>query len=339
MQIQHPTGYFFGTAPDGHTAHVFEIAGKSGLKMRVSSYGAAILSLEVPLSGDETLDVVLGFDSLEDYVESINLPAPPYFGAAIGRWAGRIHKGIFSLNGRSYRLDVNNNGHTLHGGKKGFSQLVWDLKYIDDHSITFAHQSPDGAEGFPGNVRSEVTYTLTSDNELIVEFDASSSVHTIVNLTQHSYFNLEGHTGDVTNQILQVASDKLLETLDMIPTGKFLEAASTHFDYRNPAPVPRSIDATFVLSAQASPAAILYSPATNLQLEVFTNQPAVHIYVGGDCFGKIKGKDQVEYHPHSGICFETQNFPDAPNHKHFPDPVLYPGRPYRHKTIYKFSNR
>ncbi len=332
-------GRYFGRTPDGQDVHLYEVSDRHGLSMAVCSYGAAIVSLEVPDASGRKLDVVLGFDNVEDYVRSIDLPAPPHFGAAIGRWAGRINKGIFNLNGTRYHLRPNNNGHSLHGGRYGFSQRVWKLADYDaGRYITFHLDSPDGDEDFPGRVEAKVRYELDALS-LIVRFEAFAHEDTIVNMTQHSYFNLDGHTGNVLTQKLSVRSDALLETREMIPTGKVSAAEDTHYDHRALRPVPDRIDATFVLNREAGPAARLQSDSSGLALEVFTNQPAVHIYVGGDCFGLIPGKNGASYHRHSGICFETQNFPDAPNHAHFPSPVLRKGQTYAHETIYQFHNK
>jgi aldose 1-epimerase len=337
MEIKNPT--FFGFAPDGEKAEKYRLRNGNGAEMSVINYGATITSLIIP-TDQGLIDVVLGFDSVEDYVSSINLPAPPHFGAAIGRWAGRINKGKFSLNGKDYELRQNNGGHSLHGGRFGFSQSVWDLKQIateDNPSITFSYFSPDGDENFPGNLNVEVTYTLSEENELVVDYWAQADDDTIVNLTQHSYFNLDGHKGSIADQDLYINAGQLLETNGMIPTGEFLDAPETPFDFREAKRCPQNVDATFVLKKNRQPAAILSSSRTNLKMTVTTDQPAVHIYVGGDCFGKIKGKDGAEYHPLSGICFETQNFPDAPNHPNFPNPILKKGDEYKQKTIFKFE--
>ena len=198
--------------------------------------------------------------------------------------------------------------------------------------------SPSNEENFPGQLTTQVTYTLTKENELKVDMMAISNRDTIINLTQHTYFNLDGHSEGVVNQELFVNANKTLETnIDNIPTGKFFEIARSPFDFSLPKECPTKIDNTFVLNDNLKEAAILFSKKNSLKMSVFTNQPAVHIYVGGNCFNQIRGKENASYHPLSGICFEAQNFPDAPNHEHFPNPVLKKGESYNHKTIFKFE--
>ncbi len=329
-------GRYFGRTPEGQDVQLLEVQAPDGLKMTACTYGAAIASLEVPIGHGRYLDVVLGFENVEDYVRSIDLPAPPHFGAVIGRWAGRINKGIFTFKGHEYRLRPNNNGHSLHGGRYGFSQRVWSIsRYEPDHLIEFRLDSPDGDENFPGQLEAIARYEIEGLS-LKVTMEAYAHADTIVNMTQHSYFNLDGHDADVTCQKLFVRSDALLETRDMIPTGRINAAEDTPFDHREFRQVPDEVDATFILNREPGPAATLQG-TSGILLNVFTNQPAVHIYVGGDCFGLIPGKDKVAYHWHSGICFETQNYPDAPNHPHFPSPVLAAGHTYRNETIYKFE--
>jgi aldose 1-epimerase len=198
--------------------------------------------------------------------------------------------------------------------------------------------SQDNEEHFPGQLSTQVTYTLTEENELNVEMQAKTTEDTIINLTQHSYFNLDGHSEDIMNQELVVNSSKTLETnIENIPTGRFFEIARSPFDFSAPKKCPTKIDNTFVLNDNENVSAILISKKNNLKMSVFTNQPAVHIYVGGNCFNQIKGKENASYHPLSGICFETQNFPDAPNHAHFPNPILKKDETYIHNTTFKFE--
>jgi len=331
----------FGVMPDGTPIHSYTLANGSGMVFNTIEYGAAITSLKVPLKNGEVADVVLGFDTIEDYLESIDLPAPPHFGAAVGRWAGRINKGSFSLDGRNYQLTQNSGGHSLHGGRFGFSQVVWDVERInseEDPSITFSYFSKDGDENFPGDLNVEVTYTLSEDNELIVDFWAEAAEDTIINMTQHSYFNLDGHESSISDQELLINANKTLETIGMIPTGKILSIENTELDFTSPKKCPQKIDASFVLNKPAQIDASLSSKRNNLKMTVSTTQPSVHIYVGGDLFGKLKGKGGAAYHPLSGICFETQNFPDAPNHPGFPNPILRKGETYKHRTTYQFHH-
>ncbi len=338
--MEDPIKNDFGIMPDGRKISSYTLQNGNGMQMTVINYGATITSLKFPVQG-RVLDVVLGFDNLDAYLNSIDLPAPPHFGAAIGRWAGRINKGKFSLNGQDYQLNLNNGGHSLHGGRFGFSQSVWEVKALYnevDPSIIFSYSSLDGDEQFPGKLEVEVSYILSEDNELIIKYWAQAADDTIINMTQHSYFNLDGHKGTISEQLLTINADQLLETEGMIPTGKFLPISETPFDFRSDQKCPHNIDASFVLGKSKKPAARLRSEQSGLQLTVTTDQPSVHIYVGGDCFGKIKGKESAAYHPLSGICFETQNFPDAPNHPHFPNAVLKKDETYKQHTIFKFEH-
>jgi aldose 1-epimerase len=331
----------FGVLPNGQEVYVYEISNTKGMSLKVMDYGATLVALKKALKNGEVIDVVLGFDSLNDYVNSYSLPSAPYFGTTIGRYAGRIAQARFELNGTEISLQPNNNGNTLHGGVEGFSQKVWQLKQLTtgtNPSITLSYVSADGEESFPGELQVEVTYLLTEENELVIEYKGLSTKDTVVNLTHHSYFNLDGQYASVLDQDLQIKASQFLETEDMIPTGKLLPTTNSSFDFRNSKSCPISIDTTFVLDTKEAQVASLLSKKNNLKMLVFTNQPAVHIYVGGNCFNQIIGKEGARYRSQSGICFETQNFPDAPNHAHFPSAVLKQGEIYFQKTIYQFQS-
>lgn len=331
----------FGVLPNGKEVFSYTLSNGRGLEATFINYGATITSLKVG-NENETTDVVLGFDNIQNYIESFGLPSGPYFGSIIGRYAGRISQAEFTLNDYTYTLNANNNGNTLHGGLSGFGRAYWVMKKIqggERPSIVFTYTSPDGEENFPGNLTVEVEYILTPENELLVNYTAVTDKTTVLNLTQHSYFNLAGHSQTLEGQQVQVFSDKVVEVnADAIPTGNFTETAGTDFDFAQPGDCPRSIDKSFVLLQDYNRlAAKLYSPANGLEMEVYTNQPSVHIYVGGNCFGQLKGKEEAEYHTYSGICFETQHYPDAPNHAHFPTTVLNPGETYTQKTKFAFK--
>jgi aldose 1-epimerase len=332
----------FGLMPDGAIIDSFELTNSKGAKLKVINYGATVTSLKIPLKNGSIVDVVLGFDTLENYLMSFDLESAPYMGAAIGRYAGRINNSTFSLNGEVVLLNKNNNAHTLHGGTKGFSQEVWKLKKITNGknpSVTLTHFSPDGDENYPGDLSVDLIYTLSEENELIVEYVATTSEDTVVNLTHHSYFNLDGHMSDIKDQDLTVNSVRVLDTTkENIPTGWFFNVCNCPFDFTTFQKCPQKIDSTYVLNKKEEFAASLFNKKNNLRLSVYTNQPSVHLYVGGNCFNAIKGKEGADYHSLSGICFETQNFPDAPNHEHFPSSILRKGEIYFHKTIYKFQS-
>ena len=333
---------FFGYMPNGAEVNSCELTNKRGMQLKVVTFGATITSLKIPLKNGSFIDVVLGFDTLEAYLNSFNINSAPYFGATVGRYAGRINNSTFRLNGKSIDLNSNNNGHSLHGGNIGFSQKQWEIKNVNEGenpSITLSYFSPDGEENYPGDLSVNLTYTLSDQNELIIEYDATTSEDTVINLTHHSYFNLDGHNSTILEQDLSINSKKILETNEhSIPTGQFLNLENNPFNFNQAKKCPQTIDTTFVLNDGEKFSASLFNPKNNLEMLVSTNQPAVHIYVGGNCFNSIKGKENADYNHLSGICFETQNFPDAPNHDHFPNAVLRKGEVYLHKTMYKFQN-
>lgn len=330
----------FGILPDGKEVLCYVLKNKNGVELSVINYGATIKSLKIPTNINEKIDVVLGFETLVDYLKSYDLPSPPYFGTMVGRFAGRINNAEFTLNGKQISLNKNHGKHNIHGGNLGFGRKFWRVMMINfenNPSITLEYTSLDNEENFPGELNAKVTYTLTENNELQVRYSAKSTKDTIVNLTQHSYFNLDGHLEDMKNQKLIIHSDKILETnKDLIPTGKFTNLKNHDFDFSSAKSCPISIDNTFVLKDEN--AAILISKKNKLKMTVTTSQPAVHIYVGGNCFDHIKGKENSSYHSQSGICFETQNFPDAPNHTNFPASILRKGEEYSHQTTFKFEN-
>ncbi len=349
MEIKHKSHFqetsnskSFGFMPDNEEIFSFELSNKNGMKVQIINYGATVTSLEIPTSEGKLVDVVLGFDSLSSYLESYFLPSAPYFGTTVGRYAGRINKGSFTLNGKTYELTKNNNGNSLHGGNTGFGKKVWNVTNLtsgENPSITFSLLSENLDENYPGELHVDLTYTLTEENELNLTYKAVSTEDTVINLTHHSYFNLDGHNSTVLDQQIFIDAEKMLETnQENIPTGKFTDLTNHDFDFRIQKNCPASIDNSFVINQTNNVAAVLFSSKNNLKMSVYTNQPSVHIYVGGNCFDVLKGKNDAVYHKTSGICFETQNFPDAPNQSHFPNSVLKKGEEYRQQTVYKFEN-
>lgn len=332
----------FGLMPDNEEIFSFELINQNGMKVQLINYGATVTSLQIPLKDKKPVDVVLGFDNLQAYLESYNLPSAPYFGTTIGRYAGRIHNGTFTLNDKKFQLDGNNNGNTLHGGPMGFGRKVWSVINAaegENSSITFSLLSEDLDENFPGEMQVDLKYTLTEENELKLEYSATSTEDTVINLTHHSYFNLDGHESTVLDQQMFIKSAKMLETdANNIPTGNYTDLSNHDFDFRTPKNCPFPIDNSFVVNSKTEIVAQLISTKNNLRMNVYTDQPSVHIYVGGNCFGKLKAKEHVDYHAQSGICFETQNFPDAPNEPHFPNSVLKKGETYKQKTLYRFES-
>ncbi len=332
----------FGTMPNGESVYSHELINKNGIEVKIINYGATINSIKIPLKTGKIIDVVLGLDTLEDYIKSYEIGGSPYYGATIGRYSGRINQGSFTLNNKKYLLEKNQNNHTLHGGNIGLSQRIWEVVKITEGinpSIKMTYFSPNMEGGFPGDLTVVLTYTLTENNELSIEYKATTSEDTIINLTNHSYFNLEGHNGTVANQDLYINSKSILDTNEEnIPTGLVLDINNSHFDFSTVKKCPIKIDTSFVLNKNNEVAASLYSESSNLKMLVYTDQPSVHIYVGGKCDEQLIGKEKSKYQTNSGICFETQNFPDAPNHGHFPNSVLKKDETYLQKTIYKFEN-
>ncbi len=326
----------FGFDENGNEFFIYTVSNKNGMKLYASDYGATVTSLQIPDQSGELIDVVLGFDALQDYIDSFRLPSAPYLGATVGRYAGRIANAAFVLNRRKINLNKNNGDNALHGGVKGFSQAQWKCSNAGN-SLVFTHTSVDGDENYPGELQIKLTYTLSDNNEFIVEYEATTNEDTVLNLTHHSYFNLDGHTAAVTGQQLSINANHFLETdSGNIPTGNFIKVGHTDFDFRTAKNCPESIDNTFVLNK--GNAATLVSTKNNLKMEVHTDQPGLHVYVGGNCFNTVMGKQNAVYHSLSGICFETQNYPDAPNHDNFPNAILRKGERYHHRTIYHFKN-
>lgn len=327
---------------EGSDVSLYELTNKNGMQLKVTNFGATITALKMPLKNGEIVDVVLGFDTLESYSKRFVMEGAPYFGATIGRFAGRIDNSEFALNGTSIHLKKNHKNHSIHGGNGGFSKKTWRVKNVNNGnnpSIMLSYFSPDQEENFPGDLTVELTYTLSDANELMIDYTASTTKDTVVNLTHHSYFNLDGHKSIVSEQELMVNSHRMLETTnDNIPTGRFLNVANCPFDFTLPRKCPAKIDNTFILNKENEFAASLFNKKNNLKMSVYTNQPGVHIYVGGNCFNAVQGKENADYHALSGICFETQNFPNAPNYKHFSNSVLKKEELYDHKTIYKFQS-
>ena len=331
----------FGVMPNGEAVYSYELINKNGFSVTIISYGATITSIKTPSKNGKIIDVVLGLDTLEDYIKSYEIGGSPYFGATVGRYSGRINQGLFSLNNKKYQLEKNHNNHSLHGGNSGFSQKIWEVKkisYDENPSIILSFFSPNNDGNFPGDLTVELKYTLSEENELILEYKATTTEDTIINLTNHSYFNLDGHTETVSNQDLYVNSTQILKTdSENIPTGVLLNIEKSNIDFLSKQKCPSKIDTSFVLNNEDELAASIFSKKNNLKMSVYTNQPSVHIYVGGGCDSRLKGKENATYHSLSGICFETQNFPDAPNHSHFPTAVLKKDETYWHTTIYKFE--
>ncbi len=345
----------FGTMPDGTPVDVFSLTNDRGLEVRVITYGAAIASLKTPDRDGRFGDIVTGFDSLEGY-----LACSSFFGATIGRYANRIANARFTLDGRTYHLEANDGPNQLHGGPHGFDKVVWTPEAIDgagSRGVRLSYVSADGEQGFPGTLNATVTFTLTVDNELVIDYVAETDKATPVNLTNHSYFNLagDGQRG-ILDHLLTIDADRYTPTDDaLIPTGELAPVAGTPFDFREPTPIGLRIDAddeqirnghgydhNFVLNASPAAnglrhAARLWSPSSGRTLEIATTQPGLQFYSGNLLDGTIVGKSGRRYGRRTSLCLETQHFPDSPNHPAFPSTIVRAGDRYRSRTMLTFG--
>lgn len=345
----------FGKLPDGREVHQYTLTNKAGMVVQIINYGATITSLRVPDRGGKIEDVVLGYDSPQGYVDGTT-----YFGAVVGRYGNRIAKGRFQLDGKEYQLTVNDGENHLHGGKIGFNKVLWDAKVLKDTgepALQLQYVSRDGEEGYPGTVTLKVTYTLTEKNELRIDYEGTTDKPTILNPTQHSYFNLSGSfTNTILDHQLMIEAEGITPVdQGLIPTGQIMSVANTPFDFRNSTaigsrindPDPQLIlghgyDHNWVLRNSAGKirkAAELYEPKSGRVLTVFTDRPGLQFYTGNFIDGSAKGKDGIAYQRRTGLCLETQAFPDTPNKPQFPSATLRPGQIYRQTTIFQFSTR
>ena len=342
----------FGTVPEGRV-DLYTMTNSRGMEVRAMNYGGIIVSLRVPDKKGVLADVVLGFDTLDAYLNNT-----PYFGAIIGRYANRIANGKFTLNGAGYRLARNNGMNSLHGGLKGFDKVLWRGEQFENNQgigVVFTYTSKNGEEGYPGNLKAKVTYTLTDQSELQIEYQATTDEATPVNLTNHSYFNLvsEGN-GDILKHNLILNADRFTPVdSTLIPAGELRSVAGTPFDFTKPTAIGARIDTNneqlaiahgydhnFVLSRKGSGlelAGRVHEPQTGRALEVYTTEPGVQFYTGNFLDGTITGKHGHAYNKHAGLCLETQHFPDSPNHSNFPWTILKPEQTYNSRTVYKFS--
>jgi aldose 1-epimerase len=340
--------------PDGQTVELFTLTNTRGVEVRAITYGGIIVSLKTPDRTGRPDDIVLGYDSLGGYLEN-----PPYFGAIIGRFGNRIARGRFTLDGTTYQLATNNGPNHLHGGNRGFDKVVWAAEPFQSDrgvGVVFRYTSPHGEEGYPGTLRAHVTYTLTDEDELIVDYRATTDKATPVNLTQHTYWNLagDGHR-DVLGHELMINSDSFTPVdSTLIPTGMIAPVAGTPFDFRAPVAIGARIDRddeqlrygkgydhNFVLDRHGSAglvhAARVTEPTTGRSLDVFTTEPGVQFYSGNFLDGSITGKGGHVYYRRFGLALETQHYPDSPNHSNFPSTILQPGEEYRSRTVFAFG--
>jgi aldose 1-epimerase len=344
----------FGKTPDGQPVDLYVLTNRSGAEASISNYGGALVSLKMPDRNGKLADVVLGYDNADGYVADKN-----YFGALVGRYGNRIGHAQFVLDGKTYTLAKNNGENSLHGGIKGFNKALWTAKKIstkDGQSLELSYLSKDGEEGFPGNLKVTVIYTLTDANALKIEYSATTDKKTVVNLTNHAYFNLAGQgSGDILGHLLTIQADQFTPVdAGLIPTGELRDVMGTPFDFRKPTAIGARIDQTdeqlklgggydhnFVLRMPMdhgeSLAARVAEPTSGRVMEVWTTEPGIQFYTGNFLDGKTPGKGGATYPKRNAFCLETQHFPDSPNQPKFPSVVLNPGERYHTVTTYKFS--
>ncbi len=346
----------FGKTPDGTPVGIFTLSDGT-YEARIATYGGILVSLKTPDRNGKSGDVVLGFDNLDGYVANFNGPADAFFGALIGRYANRIAHGSFTLDGKKYSLPLNNGENSLHGGPHGFNNVVWKAKPIAN-GVELSYLSKDGEAGYPGNLTAVVRYTLIK-GDLRIEYSATTDKDTVINLTNHSYFNLAGQ-GDILNHQLTLHASRFTPVdAGLIPTGELKPVEATPFDFRKPTAVGERINASddqlhlgrgydhnWVLDknndsggGNLAEAAEVYDPTSGRVLKVLTDQPGIQFYSGNFLDGSIKGKGGTPYQLHAALCLETQHFPDSPNHPDFPSTELKPGHPYHTTTVFSFSAR
>ena len=340
----------FETEVDEKQTQLFVLNNASGMEVCVTNYGGIIVSVMVPDKDGTMQDVVLGFDSIDDYINIDN-----NFGATIGRYGNRIGHGKITVDGAEYDLPKNNFGHTLHGGNNGFNKQIFDASQPNEQTVELTYLSKDGEEGFPGNLTTKVTMTLTDDNAIDIQYEASTDKETVVNLTNHSYFNLSGNPENtILDHLLTINADGFTPVdSTYMTTGEIADVEGTDMDFRTPTKVGERIDNfeydqlkngngydhNWVLNTDGDInqiAATVYDPTTGIELEVYTDEPGLQVYSGNFLDGSITGKNGTVYNKRTAICLETQKYPDSPNKPDWPSPYLKPGEEYTSRCIYKF---
>ena len=341
----------FVSEVNGKPTSLFTIKNANGMEVCITNFGGRIVSIMVPDKNDSLRDVVLGFDSIADYVNK-----PSDFGAAIGRYANRINKCIMAIYGDTIQLPTNNFGHCLHGGPQGWQYQVYEGQLVNDSVITMTMHSPDGDQNFPGAVTAKVTYTLTSDNALDIKYEATTDKKTVINMTNHSYFNLSGNPAQpATDHVLYVNADTYTPVdSTYMTTGEILPVKGTPMDFTTPKAVGQDIDKfefeqvkngngydhNWVLNTNGDItqlAAKLTSPESGISLEVYTNEPGIQVYSGNFLDGTLSGKKGIVYNQRASVCLETQHYPDSPNKPEWPSVILEPGQTYQSECIFKFT--
>lgn len=340
----------FQTEVDGKKTDLFTLRNKDNMEVCITNFGGRIVSVMVPDKDGQMRDVVLGFDSIQDYISK-----PSDFGASIGRYANRINQGKFTLDGVEYQLPRNNYGHCLHGGPQGFQYRVFDAVQPNPQEVELTYVAKDGEEGFPGNITCKVLMKLTDDNAIDIRYEAETDKPTIVNMTNHSYFNLDGDAGSNADHLLTVDADYYTPVdSTFMTTGEIASVEGTPMDFRTPTPVGARIndyafvqlnngngyDHNWILNTKGDinrKAASLKSPKTGIVLDVYTNEPGVQVYAGNFLDGSLTGKKGITYNQRASVCLETQKYPDTPNKPEWPSAVLRPGEKYMSQCIFKFS--
>ncbi len=338
----------FGKTPDGKEIDLYTLTNTNGLKARVMTYGGILVSLEVPDRDGKLGDIVLGYDNLDDYVKN-----NPYFGCIVGRYANRIADGRFTLDGTKYQLTTNEGPTHLHGGVKGFDKMIWnaeEVKAKDGVGVKLTYLSKDGEQGYPGNLSCTVTYTLTEDNELRIDYEATTDKPTPINLTNHTYFNLTAGSSDILGHELMINADKYTPVDEkLIPTGELKIVKDSPMDFTRPMAIGLRIgevaggyDHNYVLNSGGGEMALalrVYEQTSGRVMEIHTTEPGLQFYSGNFLDGSITGKNGIVYKKHYGVCLETQHFPDSPNKPNFPSVILMPGDKYTHTAVHKFYTR
>ena len=333
---------------EGQAITEYTLTNANGMQLGVINYGGTITKLTAPDKDGKLGDVVLGYESLDGYLQKGN----PYFGALIGRYGNRIGHAKFTLDGKTYTLPANDHGNTLHGGDKGYDKVVWNAEKQGDSSLKLTYSSKDGEQGFPGNLNVTVVYTLTADNSVKIDYSATTDKATPVNLTNHAYYNLSaGSDSTVLDHEIQINADKYtpVDSL-LIPTGQIADVKGTPFDFTTSKPIGKDIaqvkggyDHNWVLNKTANnleKIVTLYHPKSGRMMEVYTTEPGIQFYTGNFLNGTLANtKGGAKYAQHGALCLETQHFPDSPNHPNFPSTILKPGETYKTTTVYKFSTK
>jgi len=337
-------GQYCFTHSSGKDIYLYSLRNINGTEVFVTNYGATLMAYKIPMPDKSIADIVLGFDNVQDYVSAGSLKAQPFMGAVIGRYANRIKHASFNIDGHEYLVSKNWGADQLHGGFEGFDKKTWDFVSLDEkcNILHLRYCSPSGEEGFPGNLEVNICYELNDENDLIYTYSATSDEATPVNLTHHSYFNLNGGNGDITDHEIKIYSDKILEQdEDLVTTGNYIAVENTRYDFSEFRKIGENLnggyDQSYVIDKKIGHLGMVaeaLSIKTGLRLQILTTEPIVHLYTGQG-LPTLRGKNNVEYGPFSGFCLETQKHPNAVNISKFPNTIVRPGEKYHQENVYK----